>query len=62
MQQAKKSDFGRKFKQGREDYKIVGLSMNAKKYPIIIEQLGTGKRYKLKPESIPFCKKKEIGG
>ena len=40
----KLSDLGRTFNQGRKTYKIVGIRMSAKRYPIVIEDINTGKK------------------
>lgn len=39
-------DLGKDFRSGTTTYRIIGLSPAKRKYPIIAEHLGTGKRYK----------------
>tara|TARA_R110000824_G_scaffold6082_6_gene28017 strand:+ start:1589 stop:1954 length:366 start_codon:yes stop_codon:yes gene_type:complete len=39
-------DFGREFTTYRGVYRITGINLRARKYPVMAECLSTGKRYK----------------
>lgn len=40
------------YRVGGENYKLVGYNSNAQKYPLIMEELKSGKRYKMPTEVI----------
>lgn len=51
------SDYGKTFMSQGRVYKIVGLNSNAPKFPIIAEEVGTGKSYKFKETIVSKLKK-----
>jgi hypothetical protein len=48
----KPEHLGAKFTQGRDTFEIAGLSMNAKRFPILAKNVRTGKMYKFPESSI----------
>lgn len=46
------SDFGREFRYGNKTLRIVGLNLRAPRYPIVGEDVKTGKKFKLPEENV----------
>jgi len=48
----KKSDLGRVFHRNGDAYKIIGLKRKAHKYPILIEDVSTGRKFKVSTDIV----------
>lgn len=49
------SDYGRVFWMGRDQWKLVGIELKNRKYPIIAEKVGSGKTYKLESRHVQIA-------
>lgn len=49
------NDLGRTFTSGYSKYEIVGLNPSAHKYPIIVRDVKTNKRFKLSSDTVKIC-------
>lgn len=49
----KKTSFGKTFKYVGRDYRVVGVNTRAKKYPVQVEDVATGGRYKMGLDCLP---------
>ena len=47
-----KDAYGKVFELQGKRFKVIGLSLNKPKYPVIGEEVGTGKRYKFTIDSV----------
>ena len=56
------SDFGRVFKQGGEEFQIVGINPSKRKNNIVIKNTQTGSQYICPPNFIPFVREKREAG